>query len=283
NLTSIADMIALSGLPAQPYKIAGRVQLLKNGLTRLDGVDITAAGAHLQFSGTLGRAPRWRGTAATFAVDGHELKPFAQLIAGVALPAGPFRAQGGLTFGDSRLRLQNVSVTVAGSRTEITSDTGWPLGTPVGELPNTFAVSANGPDLKAAIPDLPEMGAVREKFDIQANGSWSRNGWLFDSLRVDTPAAFVKLQGRLDRAPDYSATALSVEAHSANLAQAGALFGIGLPAQPLQFTTKISGTPTSFRIRFFGQRRTRSDGEAGPRCPTAVGCARSNAVHRYPS
>ena len=258
NLTSIADMIALSGLPAQPYKIAGRVQLLKNGLTRLDGVDITAAGAHLQFSGTLGRAPRWRGTAATFAVDGHELKPFAQLITGVALPAGPFRAQGGLTFGDSRLRLQNVSVTVAGSRTEITSDTGWPLGTPVGELPNTFAVSANGPDLKAAIPDLPEMGAVREKFDIQANGSWSRNGWLFDSLRVDTPAAFVKLQGRLDRAPDYSATALSVEAHSANLAQAGALFGIGLPAQPLQFTTKISGTPTSFRM----QQLTGSFGES---------------------
>ena len=248
SLASVGSVIALSGLPSQPYKIAGRMQRLASGLTRLDGVDITAAGAHLQLSGTLGRAPRWRGTAATFAVDGRELQPFAPLVPGVALPPGPFHARGGLAFGDARLQLQNVSVTVAGSKTNTSSDIGWPLGTPVGNIPNTFDVSANGPDLKALIPDLPEMGAVREKFDIQAIGSWSRDGWSFDTLRVDTPAAFINMQGRLDQAPDYSTTALSVEARSVNLALAGALFGVELPAQPLQLTARISGTPTAFRM-----------------------------------
>ncbi len=247
NLADFAGLVGWSGFPPRPYTLDGHLSW-QNGRTNFDDVDFTAAGARLSLSGTLGRPPRWNGTSLTFVVDGPDLGAFAGLAQGVALPTGPFRARGALALANDRVQLRNISATVAGADASITTDTISPLGAAVGAAANRFDVRAKGPNLKALIPDLPDISAARQKFDLDARGSWTEARWMFDALRVDTPAAFIHVQGTLDRAPDYSATAMKAEARSADLAQTGALFGIDLPAGAFNAQATISGTPTAFRM-----------------------------------
>jgi uncharacterized protein involved in outer membrane biogenesis len=256
SLASIAGYAGWSGLPPRPYKIAGQLQR-QNGRTRLDGVDIAAAGTRLQLSGTLG-TPK-QDAALTFTFDGSDLEPFSALAPGIMLPRGPFRAQGGISYGVDRLRLENVSAAIAGSEGVVTADVALPLGTSVGTRPNQFEVRANGPDLKLLVPDAPESAAARQKFDLHAKGSWDRDKWFFDTLLFDTPGGFLSVQGKLDRAPDYSTTAMKISARTANLGETGRLFDIDLPAQPLDFTAMISGTPDTFRMQQLSGHFGKSD------------------------
>ncbi len=247
SLARFVDLVGWSGFPQQPYTLAGHLSWQQDRI-RFDDIDLSAAGARLSLSGTLGRPPRWHGTSLSFVVDGADLDAFAGLAQGFALPTGPFRAQGALAVVNNRVQLRNISATVAGADATITTDTVSPLGKTVAATANRFEVTAKGPDLKALLPDLPEMSAARQKFDLDARGSWTAQRWMFDALRVDTPAAFIHVDGTLDRAPDYSATAMNVEVRSANLAQTGALFGVDLPAGALHASATISGTPTAFRM-----------------------------------
>jgi uncharacterized protein involved in outer membrane biogenesis len=245
SLATVANFVGWRDFPAQPYKIAGRM-LRQNGRTRLDGVDITSAGARLQLGGAIGDPPRWEGTNLTFTLAGQELRPFSALVRGIRLPTGPFRAQGAFTYGNDRIGLQNVGVAIAGSAGSVTADIGLPLGTSVRRT--QFDIQASGPDLRLLIPDVPDVKAVRQQFDLRAKGSWGIDKWVFETLRFDSPGGYLNVQGQLDRAPDYSATAMNIQARTADLGQTGHLFGIDLPAEPLDFSAAVSGTPSAFRM-----------------------------------
>jgi hypothetical protein len=258
SLSRLADMAGWSGLPSQPYALDGQLSW-SGGVARFEEVEFNAAGARLSVSGVIGRPPQWHRTALSFAVDGTDLGAFAGLVPDFALPAGPFRARGALAVTDNRLQLRNISAAVAGANATFTTDTMSPLSKAVGEAANRFDVQAKGPDLKALIPDLPEHAAARQEFDIDAKGSWTTGRWTFDTLRVDTPLAFVHVQGTLDRAPDYSATAMNAEVRSDDLAQTGALFGVELPSGALNATATIAGSPTAFRLDPLNGRFDQSD------------------------
>jgi uncharacterized protein involved in outer membrane biogenesis len=247
SLESVGNIAGWTGLPRQPYKAAGQFQR-QSGRIRLEGVDVTAAGARLQVGGTFANDPK-QDTTLNFTTDGNDLHPFAPLAPDVKLPTGPFRAQGAIAYRRDRVRLDKVGFTVAGSSGTITTDLALPLGTSVSGRPNEFDVRASGPNLRLLVPDAPNSPVVNQKFDLRAKGLWNRDSWAFESLHFDTPGGFVNVQGTFDRAPDYSATAMSVQARTANLAATGRLFGIPLPAQPLDFAATISGTPNSFRMQ----------------------------------
>ncbi len=247
RLSDVAAYVGWADFPAQPYKAAGHL-VVQNGRTRLDGVDVNAAGARLQVGGAIGSPPGWRGTSLNFTFSGTSLSPFRALGRGYALPVGPFRARGIIQYGDGRVRLQNVGVTAAGSEAQITADFALPLGATVGNQPNRFDVRANGPDLRLLVPDIPDSNIIRQKFDLKIDGSWLFDKWTFDTLHFESPGGFLSLQGRLDRAPDFSATALTVKGRTADLETTGRLFGLSLPAQPLDVTAVITGTPTAFRM-----------------------------------
>src|SRR5262249_12428157 len=81
-----------------------------------------------------------------------------------------------------------------------------------------------------------------------AKGAISKETWEFETLHFDSPGGFLNVQGKLDRAPDYSATKMNVQARTANLRQTGRLFDVDLPAEQFDVTATVSGTPYSFRM-----------------------------------
>ena len=256
RLSDAAAYAGWSDFPAVPYKAAGRV-VLQNGRTRLDGIDLNAAGARLQLSGTLGTAAQE--TAMNFTLSGADLAPFKALARGYGLPAGPFQAQGTLQYGNGRVRLQNVSIAAAGSEAQVTTDVALPLGATVGDLPNRINVHANGPDLRLLVPDIPDASVVRQKYDLKIDGSWRYDKWTFDTFHFESPGGSLNLQGRLDRAPDYSATALTVKVRTSDLETTGRLFDLNLPQQALDFVAVVTGTPTTFRMNGLSGHFGKSD------------------------
>jgi len=94
--------------------------------------DVDAAGARFEVGGTVGAAPRWIGTAMNFTFSGPDLAPFQDPCRGYGLPAGPFQAHGAFEYGDSRVSLQNVTITAAGSEAQISTDFALPLGATLG-------------------------------------------------------------------------------------------------------------------------------------------------------
>jgi uncharacterized protein involved in outer membrane biogenesis len=247
RLSDVAAYVRWSDFPAQPYKAAGTL-VIQNGRTRLDGVDVSAAGARLQVGGAIGSSPSWRGTTLNFTLSGTDFSPFKALAQGYELPVGAFQASGIFQYGDERVRLQNVGVTAAGSEAQVTADLALPLGATVGNQPNRIDVHASGPDLRLLVPDMPDSSVIRQKFDLKIDGSWMFDKWTFDTLHFEVPGGFLSLRGRLDRAPDFSATALTVSARTVDLETTGRLFGLHLPAQPLDVAAVITGTPTAFRM-----------------------------------
>ena len=231
--------------------------VLQNGRTRLDGIDLNAAGARLQLSGTLGAAAQE--TAMNFTLSGAELAPFKSLARGYGLPVGAFKAQGAFQYGNGRVRLQNVSIAAAGSEALVSTDVALPLGATVGDLPNRINVHANGPDLRLLVPDMPDASVVRQKFDLKIDGSWRDDKWTFDAFHYESPGGSLNLQGRLDRAPDYSATALTVKVRTSDLETTGRLFDLNLPQQALDFVAVVTGTPTTFRMNGLSGHFGKSD------------------------
>jgi uncharacterized protein involved in outer membrane biogenesis len=72
--------------------------------------------------------------------------------------------------------------------------------------------------------------------------------WDISAARLTSAAGSITASGRLVRDADLLKAALSLEARAANLADAGQIFDLKLPAQPLEFSAQLSGIPAAFRI-----------------------------------
>ena len=247
SLASLARYVGWSGFPASTYKAAGRV-LRQNGRTRIDGLDLTVANSRLQLGGTIGNPPLWQGTALTFTIAGSDTAPLQNFVRGFTLPLGAYRAQGQVNYSTERIGLQTVAVSAAGADATINADFALPLGRVVSGRPNTFDVRANGPDLVRFVPDTPDVRAARQKFDVQAHGSWGTDKWTFEPLIVETQNGYLRLHGTLDQPPDFSATALDVQLRTPDLAQSARMFDWDLPSEPFDLAASITGTPTTFRM-----------------------------------
>jgi uncharacterized protein involved in outer membrane biogenesis len=242
NLRKLADGFDIAGLPAGPFELRGRLRRETRG-SRLDDVRGTMAGAEVRVSGRIADQPL-RGTSVAVSVDGPRLEAFAGLLPDYRLPSGKFRVAGALALTPERVKLTGMRVAAAGAQGTVDADIELPLSAVRGE----FRVAATGRDVT---PFLPRLGSVRPAmmpFDLQAHGEAQGGAWRLDQAEFKTEAFRISGSGRLDWAPDFSATALKVTASAPDLAAAGRVFALSLPAQPFNLTAEFSGTPTAFKV-----------------------------------
>ena len=255
DLARFAAPWEVDGLPAGPFDVRGRLRRAP-GVSRLDEVRGRVAGADVRLSGRIADEPR-NGTTLQFSIDGPALQAFAGMAGAYPLPAGPFRLAGGVALGPERIRFNRLKVSAGAAQGTIDADVELPLGVARGQ----FAVVARGKDVARWLPRLGAAGTAAVPFDLRLRGE-SRNGaWRLDEARFDTPRASLAASGRLDWAPDFSATALRVSVQAPDLAAAGRLFGLKLPAVPLDLGAEFSGTPTAFTAQRASGRVGRSDFE----------------------
>ncbi len=241
DLRAVAGRLNIDGLPAGSFDLRGRLRR-EPGVSRLDGVQGTVAGADVRLSGRIGDKPRL-GTTVEFSVEGPRLEAFAGLVTGYRLPAGKFRVAGGLALTPKRVKLTGMRLAAADAQGTVDADIELPFSAVRGE----FRVTARGKDVTRLLPRLGSLRPAAVPFEVRVRGRAQGGAWQLDEAEFDTDAGRVSGSGRLDWAPDFSATALKVTASAPDLAAAGRLFALDLPAQPFDLTAEFSGTPTAFR------------------------------------
>ncbi|MBL8201617.1 MAG: AsmA family protein [Chromatiales bacterium] len=243
DLRQLAADFRIDDLPAGAFDLRGRLRR-EPRVSRLDDVRGTVAGANLLLSGRVADQPKV-GTTLDLSLEGPRLEAFAGLVPGYKLPPGEFRVAGSLALTPKRLRLTRMQVAAAGAQGTVDADLELPLSAVRGE----FRVVAKGRDVT---PFLPRLGSARSTavpFDLRVGGQAQGGGaWTLDEAEFSTDAGRISGSGRLDWAPDFSATALKLVASTRDLAAAGRLVALDLPAQPFDLTAEFTGTPTAFRV-----------------------------------
>jgi uncharacterized protein involved in outer membrane biogenesis len=143
-----------------------------------------------------------------------------------------------------KLELQNLRVFAGGAEGTLRAS----IARPLGRVRGQFAVSARGPDLGRLIPQIGPARPLANDFELEVSGNTRGGSWVLDAARLVTDAGSIRAEGRLDWAPDFSATNLRLEARAGSLADVGRLAGAEWPAEPFEFTAELTGTPTALRV-----------------------------------
>jgi hypothetical protein len=236
--------LGIEGLPAVPFRVAGRLRR-QAAAALVDDVTATLAGATLRLNGTVGDAPTFAGTRIAFDASGPALERFATFVPGYELPRGAFSATGVLGRTASRIDLRDMRAAVAGAKGTVTVGFTLPLAS--GTV--TFDVDARGADLAALVPGLAAAAGAGRNFQLQAKGSRPPGGWNFERLRLRSDSGYLSLAGDFEVAPRFETTGLVVEGRASSLRDVGRLLGREWPGEPLALSARLSGTGADFDLQ----------------------------------
>lgn len=253
NLRDLGALIGTGNLPAGPYEVQGRLRRLP-GASRLDEVRGRLAGARFTLRGRV--ADRFtRDTDVAVSIEGPELGAFSGLLPAYPWPSGAFRLEGGLLLTEQRLELRKLKFAAGGANGRVDARLALPLQTVQGR----FDLRAQGPDLSRLLPQAGAAGRRGGEFDLELRGMAQDGNWDITTARLTSAAGSVTARGGLVRDADWLRAALQVEARAASLADAGQVFGVSLPPQPLDFSALLSGTPAAFRLEQMSGRLGATD------------------------
>ena len=242
DLHALAASFGIDEMPAGAFDLRGRLRR-EPRVSRLDNVRGTVAGAQLHLSGRIADTPML-GTTLDISLEGPRLEAFASLVPDYPLPPGEFRVAGGIALKPERVILHGMQLAAAGAEGTVDADLELPLSAVRGD----FQVTAKGENL---VPFLPWPGSAESAplpFDLHVRGRAEGGVWRLDEAEFSTETGQISASGRLDWAPDFSATALDVVARTDDLSMAGHLLGVELPSRYFELTASFTGTPTAFRV-----------------------------------
>jgi uncharacterized protein involved in outer membrane biogenesis len=169
ELASIGRLVSESGfgeapdLPAAPFSVGGGVEIDDAGYV-LRTLEVTLGRSEASLDGRIGKPPEFRGTDLTVEGRGPDVSPFGAL-AGLTLPAEPFRASGRVEWLESGARLHDLSAEFGGYHADVNGTVGEPPKF-VGTL---LDVRASGPSF-ALIGDLADRpGLPDEPFELSGH------------------------------------------------------------------------------------------------------------------
>lgn len=242
NLRDLAALTRARDLPAGPYEVQGRLRRLP-AASRLDEVRGRLAGASFTLRGRV--ADRFtQDSDIVVSIEGPELDAFSGLLPAYPWPSGAFRLNGGLLFGGKKLELRNLQFAAGGANGRVDASLALPLETVQGR----FDLRVQGPDLSRLLPQAGAAGRRGGDFKLELRGAVRDGNWDIASARLMSAAGSLIASGGLVRDADVLRAALRLEARAASLADAGQVFGVTLPPQPLEFSARLSGTPVVFRM-----------------------------------
>lgn len=242
---NLRDLDALAGtgnLPAGPYEVQGRLRRLP-AASRLDEVRGRLAGAGFTLRGRVADRFR-RDTDIVVAIEGPELRAFSGLLPAYPWPSGAFRLNGGLLFTEKRIELRNLQFAAGGANGRVDASLALPLETVQGR----FDLRAQGPDLSRLVPQAGAAGRRGGDFKLELRGAAHDGNWDIASARLTSAAGSISASGALVHDADVLQAALRLDVRAASLADAGQIFGVILPSQPIGFSAMFSGTPAAFRL-----------------------------------
>ena len=166
------------------------------------------------------------------------------LVARQALAAGAFSVSGALALSEQRVTLRNVRMRTDDAEAQADAD----IELPLSAMRGRFDIAARGRQLSRVLPAARGLAHGDEAFELKLRGEGEGRSWRFDEAQFSAGIGRISGRGQLDQAPDFSATAFTVDASGSDLSAFGRLVDLKLPREPFELTAELTGTPTAFRV-----------------------------------
>jgi uncharacterized protein involved in outer membrane biogenesis len=232
DVSRIAGLGGLAGLPAEPYDVAGRVRILADGYV-LDGVEAHVGVLELQADGHLGPLPDLLGSDLEIGLRGAALSALAPYGDLPPLPEEPFTVTGRMRIEKDLYRLDHLSAEIDDNRIAVDGT----LARSKDRVGTDLVIGVSGPDLAAlgrllaeaglagwpGLPDLP--------YTVSGTVRLDEVGYALDQVDAEIGEIKLRLDGRAGAPPEFAGTDITFEAHGPDASVIAPLARLPVPAE----------------------------------------------------
>ncbi len=219
DVARIGVVAGLEGLPDDPFTVSGRIHWQGFPVT-FEGFEAKVGDNTLALDGVLGAPPRLLDTDFRVRAAGPNIAALAAL-AGLDLPAEPFRMDGRLVRVEGGARLERIAAAIG----ETTVNVNGIVGDPPRFAGTELTVSARGPDL-SAYSGLAGIDLPAEPFQVSGQLSPEGDDITLRGVEASVGGNALNIEGRIAATSGFVGTDLSVRAEGPGLAWLGPLTGL---------------------------------------------------------
>ncbi|MDA1063495.1 MAG: hypothetical protein O2907_04010 [Proteobacteria bacterium] len=239
----VAAFIATDYVPAQPYQLGGRSQMLRDGY-HFGGVSGSVGTSAIKVDGLLVAKKGIVGSHFDFSATGPAFEELADHIGDIATMPGPYDLGGRIEFRSDMIDLKDVQLHRAGGDVDLD----YAFGLPASRRWANFELHAKGPDVRSILRGAQRFAADAAPFSIDLQGERRGTDWAIRELDVGIGAATLTASGDLDLNGDSSATQFDLHLNIPNVAALGTLDGLRPIEQPLVLRARVRGHPGVLEI-----------------------------------
>jgi uncharacterized protein involved in outer membrane biogenesis len=246
-LSHALSIFGLNGLPGQPVRVDGGLQIESSGY-RLDSVTAAAGDIEMEITGLITAAPDLDGTQVHLKAHGPRLSSVGTYLKQDGLPPAPFSVSGGARVGGGAYTLDGVVAEIDGNRFTVDGI----VRPAAGFVGTALEITVAAPDLgraarlAAGFAELPVLPA--EPFTLNTGLEIEERVYKIENLRATLASAVATIDGRVGSPPGLVGTDLTIDSDGPNASLFTALTGITIPVAPFRLRGRFQRTAAGYQF-----------------------------------
>jgi len=240
DVTELTAIAGITGVPAEPYKVEGRVRVLDEGY-RVNGLVASLGSLAVTVDGFVAPPPELLGSDLQIHIEDSDLSHPALMAGLTGLPRDSFTVDTRVRIGESGYRLDNFNAAIGDIEAQVNGLVG-----PPPTLDGTdLRIEVRGSRLAALGPYLEQPSLPSTPFSVSGGVRVIDASILLDQLVVEIAHNRVSATGTVMSSENLAGTDLELEISGPNLREIGRLAADfadlpKLPAEPFSLSGRVS-------------------------------------------
>jgi len=231
-----AEFAASDMIPAQPYELAGQLQVGNEGY-RLRAARGKLGSAAIDVDGLFVAAAGAVGSHVDFKVAGPAFEELVEHVGSFEVIPGDYELGGHIGIKPDSIDLREFKLHRAGGDVALNLE----LGVPASRKWMNVDLRAQGPDVRSLLRGVQDFEAEPAPFTIDLRAERRATDWSFKPLDIAVGTATLRASGDLDLNADDSDTRFDFEINIPSTANLGTLHGRRALAQPFTLSGRVNG------------------------------------------
>ena len=253
DVSEIADMFGVSGVPKLPYEATGTERLV-DGAVLFSDLKLSLGPHSLQLDGDIDIANFDRDLDLGIRLSSPDLIALTGPIPLYDLPSDPFDLSAGLRKKGNLLHLENVRASLGDTdlRANATVDLGQEQGAKI-------SVEAGGNNLAAILPEIPVYRAPDKAFEARGSLTLTPGLLRLEGVRVQVNESVVNGTGAITLPPEPLKAGFEIDGAGNNMGDIGRILEYRFPDSEFEFATSLYATKKLFALQEISVQSGKSD------------------------
>jgi uncharacterized protein involved in outer membrane biogenesis len=239
----IGAFAANTGVPVQPYKFDGQLQIRDDGY-RFRDVTGNVGTSVVEIDGLLVARSGITGSRFHFAARGAAFTEITDQLGEFEVRPGPYELSGNINFEPGAIDLNAIELKRATSNVELDFE----LGLPVSRRWANLNIRASGPNVQSLLEGFGNFEADEAPFLIGIRGTLRDTTWSVEKLDINVGLANLSGQGTIDLHGDTSSTQFDLSMNVPNVGVLGMLGGERMREESFTLNAHVTGGDGVLRI-----------------------------------